>query len=171
METSSTDDDLEIGSIPEQSPELDLLTAKEVADILRLNPQVVLRKLQAAEIPGYKIGKDWRVSKSRLMEWLEEHSNATLSRYNKYAFNFFAPDGHLKAIPAQRKKKVAVLEVLLKQFEHSRVYDESEVNEIIRRFHMDVCLLRREFIMEKMMSRKDGRYKRNSFYVMKFERE
>jgi len=154
----------------ENGKELDLLTAKEVADILRLNPQVVLRKLQAAEIPGYKIGKDWRIRKDRLMEWLEEHSNENQARINRYASNFFAADGHLKSIPAQRKKKVAVLEVLLKQFEHDRIYDESEVNDIIRRFHMDVCLLRREFIMEKMMTRKDGRYKRNGFYVMRYER-
>ena len=54
---------------------LNFLTSAEVADKLKLNQQVVVRKLQAGEIPGYKIGKDWRVAENQLLEWLESHSN------------------------------------------------------------------------------------------------
>jgi excisionase family DNA binding protein len=51
-----------------------LYTASEVAELLRLNHQVVQRKLQAGDIPGYRIGRDWRVEQSQLMDWLEKHS-------------------------------------------------------------------------------------------------
>ena len=52
-----------------------LYTAGEVAELLRLNHQVVQRKLQAGDIPGYRIGREWRVEQSQLMDWLEKHSN------------------------------------------------------------------------------------------------
>ena len=144
---------------------LDLITAKEVAQILKLNPQVVLRKLLAGEIPGYKLGKEWRVSRRQLVDWLEQHSNQKGRSISKIAGAFFASDGKLKSIPAQRKKRIAVLEHLLKEFEPNRVYPESEINEIIRRFHPDVCTLRREFIDEKMMFRKDSNYRVNGSYI------
>ncbi len=150
---------------------LDLLTAAETAEILRLNPQVLLRKLQSGEIPAYKIGKDWRISRVRLLEWLERHSNQNAGSPNRLASTFFDPiSGKLKSIPAQRKKRAAVLEVILTEFEPNRVYDEKEVNEIIRRFHSDVCTIRREFVMEKMMTRKEGKYMRNGSYPFRFEK-
>jgi len=155
----------------EISDELDLLTATETAEILRLNPQVLLRKLQSGEIPAYKIGKDWRISRAQLLEWLERHSNLHTTSPNRLAAPFFSPrTGKLKDIPAQRKKRTAVLEVILNEFEPNRVYDEKDVNEVIRRFHSDVCTIRREFIMENMMSRKDGKYMRKGSYIFRFER-
>jgi len=150
-----------------ESSQLDLLTAKEVAETLKMNPQVVLRKLQAGEIPGYKIGKEWRVNRVKLIDWLERHSNQRKLYRNRLADPFFRDDGTLKSIPAQRKKRVAVLEVLLANFEPNRVYPEKELNEIIRRFHSDFCTIRREFIMEKMMVRKEGNYMVNSSYINK----
>jgi excisionase family DNA binding protein len=148
---------------------LELLTAKEVADILRLNPQVVLRKLQAGDIPGFKLGKDWRISRKQLLGWLELQSNQRRRPGGKLAAPFFTVDGRLKSIPAQRKKRVAVLEVILQEFKQNRVYAESDVNEIIQRFHSDFCTIRREFIMEQMMVRKDGKYKLNSSYLPRGE--
>jgi excisionase family DNA binding protein len=144
--------------------DIEFLTSAEVAEKLKLNQQVVVRKLQTGEIPGYKIGKDWRVAENQLMEWLETHSNRSrLSPRAKIEKAFFK-DGHLTEIPAQRKKRVVVLERLLNEFELARVYTESEINTTLRRFHDDVCTLRREFIMEKMMVRSKGKYCRVSSY-------
>ena len=144
--------------------DIDFLTSAEVAEKLKLNQQVVVRKLQTGEIPGYKIGKDWRVAENQLMEWLETHSNRSrLSPRAKIERAFFKED-RLTEIPAQRKKRVVILERLLKEFEPARVYTESEINAILRRFHSDVCTLRREFIMEKMMVRSEGKYCRVSSY-------
>lgn len=142
-------------------------TSAEVADKLKLNQQVVVRKLQTGEIPGYKIGKDWRISDRQLAAWLESRSNQNrLDERAKVERSFFK-DGRLVEIPAQRKKRVYILERLLAEFDPIKVYTEAEVNEVLRRFHDDVCTLRREFIMEKMMVRSGGKYRRAQFYARK----
>lgn len=142
-----------------------LYTSAEVADLLKLNPQVVQRKLQAGEIPGYRIGREWRVSHDQLMAWLEEHSNQRLPRSPeaKVTATFFAPDGRLRSIPAQRKKREVVLTRIAASFEPGRTYREREVNEILRRFHDDVASLRREMVVMKLLSRtRNGVYKRHA---------
>lgn len=75
---------------------------------------------------------------------------------------FFAPDGRLKEIPAQRKKRDVILGRLVEEFERGRRYHESEVNEILRRFHEDVATIRREFIMTRLMQRENNIYWRTA---------
>ena len=140
------------------------LTTAEVADKLKLNQQVVVRKLQTGDLPGYKLGKDWRVAEHELWRWLETRSNRVrLSPRQKVERSFFV-GGRLKEIPVQRKKRVVILERLLEEFEPNRVYTEAEVNDVLRRFHPDVCTLRREFICQKMMVRNSRKYKRVTSY-------
>ena len=78
-----------------------LYTAAEVAELLRLNHQVVQRKLQAGDIPGYRIGREWRVEHSQLIGWLERHSNQrrATSDAGKVLRNFLDDDGRLRSIP------------------------------------------------------------------------
>jgi excisionase family DNA binding protein len=144
--------------------EMDFLTSAEVADKLKLNQQVVVRKLQTGEIPGYKIGKDWRVAENQLLDWLESRSNRNRPDPRAKIERAFFKDGRLTEIPAQRKKRVVILERLLKEFDPEKVYTEAEVNAVLRRCHDDVCTLRREFILEKMMVRSKGKYRRVSSY-------
>ncbi len=66
---------METENVPERS-RLRFFTSFEVAEILKMHPQVITRKLQAGDIRGYKLGKDWRVSEAQLMEFLERHSNS-----------------------------------------------------------------------------------------------
>lgn len=70
----------------------------------------------------------------------------------------FLIDGRLVRIPAQRKKRAVVLAFLARQFEPSRRYPEAEVNERLRVFHDDVCTLRRELVMGKLLEREAGVY-------------
>jgi excisionase family DNA binding protein len=144
--------------------EMNFLTSAEVAEKLKLNQQVVVRKLQTGEIPGYKIGKDWRVVENQLLDWLESHSNRNRPDPRAKIERAFFKDGRLTEIPAQRKKRVVILERLLKEFDPEKVYTEADVNAVLRRYHDDVCTLRREFIMEKMMVRSKGKYRRVSSY-------
>ena len=74
--------------------------------------------------------------------------------------SFFDEDGRLRTIPAQRKKRLIVLERLAEAFEPGRTYSEREVNLVIADFHDDFCTLRREMVDEHLMSREDGRYQR-----------
>ncbi len=149
----------------DNTPELKFYTTTEVAELLKMNVQVISRKLKYGEIPGYKIGKDWRIKESDLIQWLEKHSNKSQADPGKKVVNNFMVDGYFQTLPAQRKKRKYILEFILKDFEFNRVYPEKEVNEIILKYHEDFCFVRREFIMEKMMTRKDGKYRRNAGYI------
>jgi excisionase family DNA binding protein len=50
----------------------EVLTAEEAAEFLGFNPVTIRLKARAGEIPGRKVGKEWRFSRRRLLEWLEE---------------------------------------------------------------------------------------------------
>jgi hypothetical protein len=76
----------------------------------------------------------------------------------------FFKDGRLTELPAQRKKRIVVLERLVQAFELERDYTELEVNGVLKQFHPDVATLRREFIDVKMMTRAAGVYRRVSGY-------
>ena len=143
---------------------LTFFTTAEIAEMLKMNVQVIARKLKYGELHGYKIGKDWRVKEADLLEWLEKHSNKSVLDPARKIINRFMKDGRFKSLPAQLKKRKYILEHILKQFELNRVYSEKEVNETITGFHDDYCRVRREFVDLKMMNRKNGMYRRNASY-------
>jgi excisionase family DNA binding protein len=132
-----------------------LYTSAEVAELLRLNHQVVQRKLQAGEIPAYRIGREWRVERGQLVAWLEEHSNR-----RDPVSAWFGRDGRLKSIPVRRSARAPVLARIAEAFEPARTYHERDVNAVLRRFHDDVASLRREMVAEHLFIRsRDGVYK------------
>ncbi|BAH42352.1 probable transcriptional regulator [Brevibacillus brevis NBRC 100599] len=75
--------------------------------------------------------------------------------------SFITPDGKLKQIPSQRKKKLIVFEYMVRGLEKGRKYKEPEINEYIRQFHEDYATIRREFIMNHYMYREEGIYELN----------
>jgi biotin operon repressor len=75
--------------------------------------------------------------------------------------NFFTPDGRLKQIPAQRKKKLVVFEHMVQGLQKGRKYAEKEINEYIKRFHEDYATIRREFVMNHFLYRENGVYELN----------
>jgi DNA-binding MarR family transcriptional regulator len=70
----------------------------------------------------------------------------------------FIKEGRLVSIPAQYKKRRYVMEELARAFEWGRLYDEKEVNAILKTFHEDFASLRRELIDQRIMMRENGRY-------------
>ncbi len=62
-------------------------------------------------------------------------------------------DGRRTAVPAQRKKRAAVLSLLANDTASTGIYTEREVNEIIRGWHDDAATLRRELVMAKWLLR------------------
>lgn len=68
------------------------------------------------------------------------------------------PNGRLKVIPAQRKKREVILRHILKEFQPEVHYTEKQVNEILAHYHDDTATLRREMIAYKMMKRAEGEY-------------
>lgn len=66
--------------------------------------------------------------------------------FDRRVLTTFVVDGKLTSIPAQQKKRDAVLRFLAERFEPERMYDEHEVNAILREYHLDVASLRRYLV-------------------------
>lgn len=91
----------------------------------------------------------------------EETALAPLKDERQKVLSNFFVNGKLKDIPVQRKKKLFVFEEILKAFAPDRDYLETEVNEIIKNYFNDFCTIRREFIMNRYMTRDKGVYRVN----------
>lgn len=143
----------------------EFFTTADLAEKLKMNVQVITRKVQAGEIEAYKIGKEWRIPEEAVHDWLESHSNKGIPRSKKdKVLATFVKDDKVKSLPVQSSKRKYLLEYILAQFEPNRLYDEEELNRIISRYHDDFCRVRREFVDEKMMDRENGQYRRRSSY-------
>jgi DNA-binding MarR family transcriptional regulator len=70
----------------------------------------------------------------------------------------FLDGERLREIPAQQKRRDAVMRWLIEDFAWERVYTEAEVNAILKRRHPDVAYLRRELVGLRLMARERGRY-------------
>lgn len=74
----------------------------------------------------------------------------------KVISDYSLPDGHLKTIPAQRKKLEALLRYISQDFERGTHYNERQVNEILEKYHPDTATLRRELIGAGILARSSG---------------
>jgi excisionase family DNA binding protein len=60
-----------------------LLTVKELSDYLRVHPSTIYRLLKRGDLPGIRLGSDWRFSVEAIELWrqrqrdLEKHSQQT----------------------------------------------------------------------------------------------
>jgi hypothetical protein len=77
----------------------------------------------------------------------------------------FVRDGRLVSIPAQRAKRVVVLQHLARVFEPGVRYPEREVNALLAVWHPDVAALRRYLVDEGLLARDSGVYWRSGGYV------
>jgi hypothetical protein len=74
----------------------------------------------------------------------------------------FVIDGRLTQIPAQRKKRIVILQWVAGKFKPGERYSEPEVNGILKQVHPDVASLRRYLVMWSFMARDHGTYWRLS---------
>jgi hypothetical protein len=85
----------------------------------------------------------------------------SLPAYDAKVLRAFLREGRLVSIPAQEKKRGAILRYLLDScFAEDRAYPEREVNERLRRYHEDVAALRRYLVVAGLMTRAGGEYRR-----------
>jgi predicted transcriptional regulator len=111
--------------------------------------------IYALNIEGLMSMSRTMLTPDRVARMVEDDAGEAWER--KVLRDFF--DGErLKEIPASRKKRLVILRWLVSQFEWEREYAETEVNEIISRYHPDYATLRREFIGNGLMQRKNGIY-------------
>jgi excisionase family DNA binding protein len=55
--------------------ESDFMTVSEVADYLRLSEATIYKLAQSGEIPGVKVGRNWRFKKGSIDDWFEQQAN------------------------------------------------------------------------------------------------
>ena len=112
----------------------------------------------------YSLNTDTLRSLARIIRPLDSHrrpiptSDDTDRERNKTIRDFFK-DGTLKQIPAQRRKRVFVLQHLMEQFAPRTEYSEKSVNEMLKRAHPDFATLRRELVDYGFMTRENGIYR------------
>jgi hypothetical protein len=70
----------------------------------------------------------------------------------------FVKDGKIEQIPASHGKRLVLLEMLAQEFEPGVRYPESEVNEILLRWHPDYAAWRRYLIDAEFLDREGGFY-------------
>lgn len=111
----------------------------------------------------YSINKE--VFKSSILDIIkEESSEADIQKqrendYRRKVIDSFFEYGKLKNVPAQRKKRLIILEEMAKAFQADKEYTEREVNIIIADFHDDFCTIRREMVGENIFTRTNAIYK------------
>lgn len=111
------------------------------------------RKLEFMAKAITRIGDDSMVKVNRL--------EMTEDEQRKVIHNFIEPNGKLKSIPRQLKKKLVVLSYFVQGLESGRVYEEKEINQYIQTFFADYATIRREWIMQHFMYREHNQYELN----------
>jgi excisionase family DNA binding protein len=59
-------------SINIELPELS--TVKQVADFLQVHEMTIRRVIKSGELKGLRVGKNWRIEKQSLNDWLEKQN-------------------------------------------------------------------------------------------------
>lgn len=50
----------------------DVVTVKELADFLRVTEQTIKNHLKTEKLKGFKVARDWRISKEEVIKWIEK---------------------------------------------------------------------------------------------------
>jgi excisionase family DNA binding protein len=50
----------------------EILTTREVAELLKLHPKTVNKLAKSGRVPAYRIGRQWRFRKSEILKLLEK---------------------------------------------------------------------------------------------------
>jgi len=92
---------------------------------------------------------------NQMANWASE---IKLEAWEEKVLNNYLEGDRIVEIPASRKKRLVILQWLVKKFEPEVNYPERTLNEIIQRHHPDCATLRREMIGYQLMKRENGIY-------------
>jgi hypothetical protein len=160
---------------------VEVANAAQIAERLSLPPYAVLRHLERLEemnliqaagddlIDLRLANKSYRLNTAELNELSRrvlsgQRQKATPEDFDGEAYDrkvlsdFMTADGRLKALPVQEKKLLVVLRHLVQVFEPGERYTEKQVNEILRRYHIDTAALRRYMVDNGLLERREGIY-------------
>lgn len=52
----------------------EILTVKEICELLRVHPTTVYKLIRQGKIPSFRIGSEWRFRKDLILRWLAKQS-------------------------------------------------------------------------------------------------
>ena len=50
----------------------DIVTVKQLAEFLQVSEITVKRAIKGGELKAFKVGRDWRIEKESVFEWVKE---------------------------------------------------------------------------------------------------
>ena len=50
----------------------DIVTVKQLAEFLQVSVQTIIRAIKAEKLEAFKIGREWRVEKDNIIEWVKK---------------------------------------------------------------------------------------------------
>jgi excisionase family DNA binding protein len=62
-----------------KEPKSELMTAEETCRYLKITPRTLYRYLRSRQIPAFKLGKEWRVVRSDLEQWIRDRTRPPLA--------------------------------------------------------------------------------------------
>jgi hypothetical protein len=149
-------------------------TIDDIAERTELAPRDVLRVLTRLDSAGLASvdGSRWTLHTEILREVVTGHhwppaehapSGEISDAPPEHAavLRAFFRGGRLVRVPAQRTKRLVVLDRLARDFELGVRYPEVEVNEILVAYHPDYAALRRYLVEEDFLARENGVYWRS----------
>lgn len=99
------------------------------------------------------------VSPHQTAKMIDDRYDITEEEQEKTIQKFFMeePNGCLKRFPPKEKQRLIVLKEITKRIESERIYDEKELNEILKAIYDDYVMIRRYLIEYGFLDRKpDG---------------
>jgi excisionase family DNA binding protein len=70
-------------AVTDMEPQDKWLTIEELSGYLKMSRSKLYQMAQKGELPGSKIGTQWRFDRNRIDEWMETRSNAATARSQK----------------------------------------------------------------------------------------
>jgi excisionase family DNA binding protein len=58
----------------------EILTIREVAELLKINEKTAYRLAADGKIPGFRVGGSWRFRRTDIDQWIEEQRTATKAK-------------------------------------------------------------------------------------------
>jgi hypothetical protein len=143
--------------------ELSKQTGLKLADVQRHLGQLVYLGLVKADQDHYRLDRKALESQARqvLSNMRPRTSEDAFDGEDfdrKVLSDFFQPDGRLRSIPSQQKKRLVILNYLAGNFEGGKRYPEKQVNETLKRFFEDYASLRRYLVDDGLLQRERNEY-------------
>ncbi|MGE5123940.1 MAG: DUF2087 domain-containing protein [Acidobacteriaceae bacterium] len=148
---------------------VEALSAAQISARLGMNPAEVQQQLEQLVKAGLaqKEGDSYRLDNQALEKYTRQvlaQSHPPAPQYEGDEFEvktlrgYLSRDGSLKSIPNQHKKLMVILNYIARDFKPGMQYSESQVNQMLRRYHEDTAALRRYLADNGLLKREKGIY-------------